>query len=171
MICQKPFNLIHYVTGSRGLRKRIFHILNWHISRLTMLSSFNKACLSFSLSPNGKAHKRSIRRQEREGSPKCYHCDGDENITVEHFLVSCSKFEEIRSELLSQLRGELEAIGERGFQVWQRFTASSPACQSQIILGAQSFGALEDEAIDHFRAEYVARAWSERIVIWGRWWE
>ena len=130
-------------------------------------ASSNIACLSFSTPPNGKAHKRSIRRQEREGSPKCYHCDRDENITVEHFLVSCSKFEEIRSELLSQLRGELEAIGERGFQVWQRFSASSPACQSQIILGAQSFGALEDEAIDHFRTEYVARAWSERIVIWG----
>ena len=79
--------------------------------------------------------------------------------------MSCSKFEEIRSELLCQLRGELEAIGERGFQVWQRFTASSPACQSQMILGEQSFGALEDEAIGHFRTEYVARAWSERIVI------
>ncbi|KAJ7389701.1 hypothetical protein OS493_029600 [Desmophyllum pertusum] len=128
-------------------------------------ASFNKDHDSSSTPPNDKDNKRSIRRQEREGSPKCYHCDIDENITVEHFLVSCSKFEEIRSELLSQLRGELEAIGERGYQMWQRFTSSSPACQSQIILGAQSFGALEDEAIDHFRTEYVARAWSERIVI------
>ncbi|KAM7450313.1 hypothetical protein ABFA07_001883 [Porites harrisoni] len=114
---------------------------------------------------NTKDYKRTIRRQEREGSPKCYYCDTDENITVEHFLLSCSKYEEIRSELLCQLRGELEAIGERGFQVWQRFSASSPSCQSQIILGAQSFGALEDEAISHFRAQYAARAWSERIVI------
>ena len=31
MICQKPFILIYYVTGSRGLRKRMFHIFNWHI--------------------------------------------------------------------------------------------------------------------------------------------
>ena len=66
---------------------------------------------------NTKDYQRTIRRQEREGSPKCYYCDTDENITVEHFLLSCSKYEEIRSELLGQLRGELEAIGERGFQV------------------------------------------------------
>ncbi|PFX19239.1 uncharacterized protein LOC111338463 isoform X1 [Stylophora pistillata] len=115
--------------------------------------------------PDAKNYKGTIRRQEREGSPKCYHCDGDENITVEHFLLSCSKFEEIRSELLCQLRGELQAIGERGFQVWETFTASSPAFQSKIILGAQSFGAEEDEAINHFRTQYVARAWSERLVI------
>ncbi|XP_068701847.1 uncharacterized protein [Montipora capricornis] len=114
---------------------------------------------------NSRDHKKSTRRQEREGSPKCYHCERDENITVEHFLLSCSKYEEIRSELLSQLQGELEAIGERGFQVWQRFSESSAACQSQIILGEQSFGALEDEAIRHFRTQYTARAWSERLVI------
>lgn len=84
---------------------------------------------------------------------------------MEHFLLSCSKYEEIRSQLLCQLQGDLQAIGERGLQVWQRFSESSPACQSQIILGAQSFGALEDEAIRHFRTQYAARAWSERIVI------
>ena len=61
--------------------------------------------------------KKLSRRHEREGSPKCYYCDTDENITVEHFLLSCSKYEEIRSELLCQLQGELEAIGATGFQV------------------------------------------------------
>ena len=69
---------------------------------------------------NTNDQKKTIRRQEREGSPKCYHCDRDENITVEHFLLSCTKYEEIRSELLCQLQGELEAIGERGFQVYDK---------------------------------------------------
>ncbi|XP_029204915.1 uncharacterized protein LOC114968854 [Acropora millepora] len=120
---------------------------------------------SSSASLNSTDHKKLSRRHEREGSPKCYYCDTDENITVEHFLLSCSKYEEIRSELLCQLQGELEAIGATGFQVWQRFSQSSPACQSQIILGERSFGALEDEAIRQFRTQYTARAWSERIVI------
>lgn len=133
------------------------------------LRFFSCLFLFSSASLNSTDHKKLSRRHEREGSPKCYHCDTDENITVEHFLLSCSKYEEIRSELLCQLQGELEAIGATGFQVWQRFSQSSPACQSQIILGERSFGALEDEAIRQFRTQYTARAWSERIVIWGFW--
>ena len=114
---------------------------------------------------DSKDQKKTVSLQEKAESPKCYHCGGQENSTLQHFLVSCSKFAEIRSELLDRLRGELEAIGERGFQVWEKFMVASPELQSQMILGTESFGALEDEAINHFRKEYAARAWSESIVI------
>lgn len=81
------------------------------------LRFFSCLFLFSSASLNTTDHKKLRRRHEREGSPKCYYCDTDENITVEHFLLSCSKYEEIRSELLCQLQGELEAIGATGFQV------------------------------------------------------
>jgi hypothetical protein len=118
-----------------------------------------------------ESHCQSVppRPKERvrgsEGTPKCWYCKGEEDETIDHFFLSCEKFNEIRNFLLLEMKASLEALGERGLHAWHLFEQGSLALQSQIILGILSFGGVVDDVIVQFRDQYVAKAWNERIVI------
>ena len=105
------------------------------------------------------------RARGSEGTPKCWYCKGEEDETIDHFFLSCEKFNEIRASLLLQLKEQLEALGDEGINAWHSFERGSIVLQSQIILGLLSFGGIVDDVIDQFRNQYVAKAWNERIVI------
>lgn len=110
-------------------------------------------------------HSQKLRFQGSEETSKCCHCQGEEDETIEHFLLSCTKYQTVREELLDQLQHNLKAIGDRGLYTWERFSEGSRATRAQIILGMLSFDTVVDEVINEFRNEYAARAWSDRIVI------
>ena len=80
-------------------------------------------------------------------------------------LLACPKYEEIRKDLLNQLRQNLESLGDRGTHAWSCFVRGSLSYQVQVILGVFQFGGSVDEAIAQFSTEYAAKAWNGRIVI------
>lgn len=109
--------------------------------------------------------QQSADDQKLESSPTCWHCKTGEAETIGHVLLACPKYEEIRRELLNQLRQNLESLGERGNHAWSCFARGSLSYQMQVILGVLQFGGLVDEAIAQFSSEYAAKAWNGRIVI------
>ena len=89
---------------------------------------------------------------------------------MEHFLLSCSKYEEIRSELLSQLQGELEAIGERGFQV-RRARVGEVRTQELVSGNYRNFSGVtiplyltKGEVLsDHFAVSYLENILKDQV--------
>ncbi|XP_031549852.1 uncharacterized protein LOC116287327 [Actinia tenebrosa] len=123
----------------------------------------DELCESYcqSIQPRPKAD----RVRGSEGTPKCWYCKSEEDETIDHFFLSCAKFDEIRYDLLQEMKTRLEALGDEGIQAWHSFNRGSLSLQSQIILGVLSFGGVVDDVIVQFREQYVAKAWNERIVI------
>ncbi|KXJ23983.1 uncharacterized protein LOC110249544 [Exaiptasia diaphana] len=133
------------------------------LMEITSASLQQELCSSqFQASPPPRPNQRA---RGSEGTPKCWYCKGEEDETIDHFFLSCAKFNEIRASLLIQLKEQLEALGDQGMHAWLSFERGSVVLQSQIILGVLSFGGVVDDVIDKFRNQYVAKAWNERIVI------
>lgn len=162
IIAQLSFSALYHIFLTLKFNYSIIHLLN-------VLFFVFRSHNTYSSSQFQAVSPPPVRPKERargsEGTPKCWYCKGEEDETIDHFFLSCAKFDEIRASLLLQLKEQLEALGDEGINAWHSFERGSLVLQSQIILGMLSFGGVVDDAIDQFRNLYVAKAWNERIVI------